>query len=295
MRVGFIGCVESSRVALEGLLDVDGIEVVAVVTKEKSSVNSDFVDLSPICMKNDIPYHFENPCSRDQSIEFLNDYSLDLIFCIGWSYLLGSNMLQVAKQGVIGFHPAKLPQNRGRHPIIWALALGLEETASTMFKMDEGADSGPIVSQEIILISSNDTAETLYKKIKLKLSHQIKQLAKDFINDRVIYTEQEHTKASYWRKRSRLDGMIDFRMSDIAVHNLVRALAPPYPCAEIFYKNEHIRVIRSSISNETYSLNVEPGKVLKKNKKWLLVKTSGSNSIWIETINETDVSVGDYI
>lgn len=47
---------------------------------------------------------------------------------------------------LIGFHPANLPQNRGRHPIIWALFLSLQETASTFFMMDEDTDSGDIIS-----------------------------------------------------------------------------------------------------------------------------------------------------
>jgi len=56
--------------------------------------------------------------------------------------------LDLPHLGVIDFHPAALPANRGRHPIIWALVLGLQETASTFFFMDEGADSGDIISQE---------------------------------------------------------------------------------------------------------------------------------------------------
>ena len=50
----------------------------------------------------------------------------------------------------MGYHPAELPYNRGRHPIIWALALGLKSTASTFFYMKEGADDGDIISQEIV-------------------------------------------------------------------------------------------------------------------------------------------------
>ena len=50
--------------------------------------------------------------------------------------------------GILGYHPSLLPFNRGRHPIIWALALGLKETGSTFFFMDENADTGDIVSQK---------------------------------------------------------------------------------------------------------------------------------------------------
>ena len=63
---------------------------------------------------------------------------------------MGNRILDLAPLGIIGFHPAALPRNRGRHPIVWALVLGLEETASTFFFMDKGADTGDILSQEKI-------------------------------------------------------------------------------------------------------------------------------------------------
>ena len=66
--------------------------------------------------------------------------------------------------GVLGFHPTKLPQNRGRHPIIWSLALGLKKSASTFFFMDEGADSGKILSQKNFEILDSDDAQSLYDK-----------------------------------------------------------------------------------------------------------------------------------
>ena len=81
------------------------------------------------------------------------------------SRLLKEEILSIAPFGVVGFHATALPANRGRHPIIWALVLGLSETASTFFFMDEGADSGDILSQYKLSISENDNAESLYKKV----------------------------------------------------------------------------------------------------------------------------------
>ena len=102
--------------------------------------NTDFVDLSHFCIEQSIPYFHYDGHSSNEPESFMRDLRPDVIFCIGWSHLLNEKFLEIADQGVIGFHPAKLPSNRGRHPIIWALALGLEETASTFFKMEEGAE-----------------------------------------------------------------------------------------------------------------------------------------------------------
>ena len=77
--------------------------------------------------------------------------------------------------GVLGFHPSELPKNRGRHPLIWALALGLKKSASTFFFMDEGIDSGEILSQKIFDILSNDDAQSLYDKMSNNALQQIEE------------------------------------------------------------------------------------------------------------------------
>ncbi|MDO2951787.1 formyltransferase family protein [Aeromonas simiae] len=295
MNVGFIGCVDSSRAALKTLLGVDGLTVSAVVTREKSTVNADFCDLTDLCYENEIPVHFENPKARAASVDFLESFDLDVIFCIGWSYLLDESMLALPRIGVIGFHPASLPRNRGRHPIIWALALGLEETASTFFLMDAGADSGPIANQVPISIEPDDNATSLYEKILDVSKIQLAKLCEDLVNGMVTFEEQDHSQATYWRRRIRKDGMIDFRMNAEQIHNLVRALAPPYPGAELVFGQKSIVVQKSRIASVSYPLNIEPGKVLDKACDALLVKTAGTEAIWLFDIECGDIAIGDYL
>ena len=64
--------------------------------------------------------------------------------------------------GVLGYHPTKLPANRGRHPLIWSLVLGLKQSASTFFFLDQDADSGDIISQKDFEILNTDDALALY-------------------------------------------------------------------------------------------------------------------------------------
>ncbi|MCL9775530.1 methionyl-tRNA formyltransferase [Vibrio methylphosphonaticus] len=295
MRVGFIGCVDSSRAALQTLVKIKGLTVAAVVTRGESAVNADFCDLTSLCVERGIPFHIENPKDREASVGFLETFDLDVIFCIGWSYLLSEKMLALPRLGVIGFHPARLPSNRGRHPIIWALALGLEETASTFFLMDVGADSGPIVSQVPVTIESSDNATRLYEKIIQISQIQLTEVGANLVSGTVTFTEQEHSQATYWRKRGRKDGTIDFRMSAMSIHNLIRALAPPYPGAEFLFDEAHHIVQSSSISPESYPINIEPGKVLSKTIDGLLVKTAGSEAIWLYGVEPCDIDVGDYL
>ena len=190
-------------------------------------------------------------------------------------------MINVATFGTIGFHPAPLPKARGRHPIIWALALGLEKTASTFFKMDEGADSGPILSQVNVAITSDDNASSLYQKILDVSEKQIFKFTLQLANGDSVLKEQDISGATYWRKRSQSDGRIDWRMRAEDIHNLVRALAPPYPGAEFVYKDECIVLNKTSVPPDEYSLFDEPGKVLVVEKDRALVKCGHKSAIWI--------------
>jgi len=142
-------------------------------------------------------------------------------------------MLAAAPLGVVGFHPAALPANRGRHPLIWSLALGLEQTASTFFFMDAGADSGDILLRRALAIDPTDDARTLYDKVCACALEQITQFVSQLANGSFAREPQAHAQANIWRKRGMADGKIDWRMSAVSVHNLVRALAKPYVGAHL--------------------------------------------------------------
>ncbi len=298
MKVGLIGCVESSLLALNVLLSLkeNNIDIVAVITKEKSTFNADYVDLSSVCKKNNIPYHFEKSEQKSQSLEFMRTYQPDIIYCIGWSYLLSNEFIDMPPKGIIGFHPAKLPENRGRHPIIWALTLGLNVTASTFFRMEQGADTGPILSQQDIHISHEDDAKSLYGKILKSMRVQIKTFTIELERGNVEFTPQDHSKATSWRKRTRKDGLIDWRMQAMDIYNLIRALAKPYPGAEFIYQEEYQSVWRSKVSQQLHSRNIEPGTILNISDTSMIVKTGGNSAIELYDLGMKQLpKVGDYL
>lgn len=298
MKVGFIGCVHSSEKALKTLLAMkpNGIETVAVITKTKSQINADYVDLRPLCEKNNIPCFCVDETNQITSVEFMKNFRPDVIYCIGWSHLLKKDMLNVAPKGVIGFHPTMLPRNRGRHPIIWALALGLDSTGSSFFRMSEGADSGPLVHQVEIPIRIYDDANNLYERILSVLEDQIKEITIAFASNTEKLEEQDESQATYWRKRTSQDGKIDWRMEATAIYNLIRALTKPYPGAELLLAGDACKVWRSRIHDAASPNDIEPGFVLQVDNSAFLIKCAGSSSIWI-TEHDLPVvpKVGDYL
>ena len=271
MRIVFIGAVKFSEQALNKLVEIKS-SIVGVCTLENSNFNSDHVDLSPLCRKNNIPVRYTPSINSEEVIDWISDLAPDVIFCFGWSRLIKKTLLNIAPLGVIGFHPALLPANRGRHPMIWSLILGLKESGSTFFFMDEGADSGDILSQRNVSISEMDDAGTLYEKVSKTALNQIEQFVPTLTNTTFKRYPQDHSKASYWRKRTRLDGQIDWRMSAKTIHNLARGLTKPYVGAHFICDGKEIKVWKSEPVKET-TLNIEPGKILSVDTRGVVVKT----------------------
>lgn len=293
MKIVFIGTVEFSKKALQKLVDIDA-ELVGVCTKEKSSFNSDFADLTPICKENKIPVNFVEDINSKESINWIKDLNPDTIFCFGWSSLIKNELLSLAPMGVVGYHPAKLPQNRGRHPIIWALALGLKRSASSFFFMDDKADSGDIISQKEFEILDSDDAKTLYDKIIQLALIQIEDFVPQLKDNTYTRIKQDQALSNVWRKRNKADGKIDFRMSSKAIYNLVRALTKPYVGAHIEYKEKDISIWKVKII-ENNDINIESGKVIESSKEKLIIKTYDAAIEILEHEFKEVPKVGEYL
>jgi len=295
MRILFIGTVQFSKDALLKLIELKA-NVVGVITKDKSSFNSDFADLKSICDVKKIDCICVDKINDPKVLDFSQAKRPDIIFCFGWSALLAESFLTLAPMGVVGYHPALLPKNRGRHPLIWALALGLKETGSTFFFMDKGADSGDILSQRKIPVSLRDNAATLYQKMTRTALLQIKEFLPALQKGRYTRIKQDHARANSWRKRQETDGQIDWRMSSRVVYNLVRALTKPYPGAYFLYKGKKIIVWDVQEVKLNDQENIEPGKVLSTNyKRKILVKTGDKAVCLKKSPFLSGLKKGDYL
>jgi methionyl-tRNA formyltransferase len=293
MKILFIGTVEFSYQALEKLIELNA-NIVGVCTKKESSFNSDFINLTPLCKKKNIPYKYVADINSNESIEWIKILKPDIIFCFGWSSLIKKELLNLAKLGIVGYHPAELPENRGRHPIIWALALGLKKSASTFFFMQEGADDGDILSQKEFEILYEDDAKSLYKKVSNVALKQIEDFLPKLENNSFKKIKQNHDEANIWRKRGKSDGKIDFRMTSNAIYNLVRALTKPYIGAHIEYEGKDISIWKVE-EIEYDKVNIEFGKVLENNGKTITVKTYDNAVRILEHDFKELPKVGEYL
>jgi len=295
MKIAYIGSVYFSAKALEKLFSIKA-DVVGVITKEESNFNSDFYDLSHIAVDNNVPFLQTKNINSIETIDWIKALNPDVIFCFGWSNLIKNEILEIAPLGVIGFHPALLPFNKGRHPLIWAKILGLKQSGSTFFFMDEGADTGDILSQSEFEINFDDDAQVLYFRLIDTALVQIENFHFQLKNNEFSRLKQDSTQGNSWRKRGKNDGLIDFRMCSTNICNLVRALTKPYVGAHVEFNNIDYKVWKVEISNRIdLNNNDEPGKILNIVDNKIEVKT-GDFAIWLLEHEINDIlKIGQYL
>lgn len=272
----FIGGVEYSAHCLRALLEMN-INIVDIMCpyREVSSTNSDYFDLGEVaCEFGKEAYYFKR--IKDET-EHIRQCNPDIIFVLGLSQIVPQAILDLPTIGAIGSHPTLLPANRGRHPIIWAIANGLKKSGITLFWLDSGVDSGSIWAQEEFEIDMEDDAASVYRKIKNLSVKMLGENIADIEKGVIRKTEQDHTKATYWRKRGRKDGEIDWRMGSKRICDLVRALTSPYLGADCLYKGKYVKIWKVKPSEVIEELdgfiNIEPGKIISTNGRTICVKT----------------------
>ena len=293
MRIVFIGSVKFSEDALKQLVEMSA-NIVGVCTKEESVFNADHVNLRSFCELNEIPWIYSDNINSDHTSSWIRTLNPDVIFCFGWSEIIKDELLGIPPMGVIGFHPTALPKNRGRHPLIWSLVLGLNETASTFFIMDSGTDSGDIISQVEIRIEHEDDANDLYEKVTGAAKKQILEVVSKLASETIERQSQNNAAANVWRKRGISDGLIDWRMSAESIHNLVRGLSKPYVGAHFTFKGREIKVWKTTFLTDVPA-NIEPGKILFISEEGPVVKCGTGAICLTQTESGFKPTEGDYL
>ena len=198
------------------------------------------------------------------------------------------NLLLIPKLFTINLHAGKLPKYRGSSPLNWALINDEKEFTISIIKVDSGVDSGDIIRQQEIPIRKRDNIFSLHEKANYYFQKLLIEVINQIKNDSYVLTPQNKEDVSYFPLRFKEDGFILFdQFKAREVHNKIRALTTPYPCAFTFYKSKKIFLEESELND--YPFFGEPGRIYKINKKGVLVCCK-DQSLWITKVKFEDGS-----
>lgn len=164
------------------------------------------------------------------------------ILVIGWSYLVGADILSIPSSGCIGMHPSPLPVGRGQAPIPWTIIKGLKQTALSVFFLTEAADAGPLIARYDLDVRENETSASLFYRIGHAHFMAGLDLAERIGGGVVPAGAQDEAAATRWPRRRPADGEIRDTMTAVEIDALVRALLGPYPRAFAWVDGERVAV-----------------------------------------------------
>jgi len=286
VRAVFVGTVEFSWHMLDELLRNDA-EVLAVysVAREHAGGISDWRDLRDLTDARGIEHHEVGKIATEENIERIGEVRPDVVFVMGISQLLPTQLLAMARVGTIGSHPALLPRNRGRAAIPWHILNGETEGGLTFFLIGEGVDDGPIVTQRSFRISLRDTAGTLYGKIIAAGREMMSEVVAMLANGALLTRPQDEAKATMLPRRRPEDGRIDWKQNGRKVYDLVRATTAPYPGAFCYLGGKKLIIWEAGFSHEP--VGAEPGEIVRISDRGVEV-AAGAGLVVLRTVQIDD-------
>jgi methionyl-tRNA formyltransferase len=155
----------------------------------------------------------------------------DFVFSFYYRYMLDTAWLALPRLGALNIHGSLLPKYRGRAPVHWAIIHGESVTGASLHYMVEKPDAGALVDSEPVPILENDNALAVSLKVAAAAQEVLRRSLPKLIAGTAPKQALDLSQGSYFGRRRPEDGRIDWRESARRVHDLVRAVAPPFPGA----------------------------------------------------------------
>lgn len=276
MKIVFMGTPDFALGVLEAIYECKEHEVVAVVTQpDKPKGRSDKMIPSPVkafALDKGIPVMTPVKIKTSEAIEELQKYEADVYVVAAFGQILSTQILNMPKYGCINVHASLLPAYRGAAPIQWVIADGLTKTGVTIMQMNEGLDTGDILTQVTVPISDDDTGESLFDKLMVEGAKLLTDTLTLIEEGKVTPVKQDDSKSTYAKMLKKEMGLVDFSMSAKQIRNRIRAFTP-WPGGYTYLNGKMLKIKECHIASEEIDkLDAVNGQIVKITKDELFVK-----------------------
>jgi len=272
MKIVYMGTPDFAVLPLEALFN-DGHEIVLVVTQpDKPKGRGHKLTPSPVkefAVSHNIPVYQPESAKTDEAYEYLKSFEADLFIVAAYGQILQQRVLDIPKYGCVNIHASLLPAYRGAAPIQWCIIRGEKVTGVTTMQMNAGLDTGDMLVKEEVVITPEDTGETLHDKLAIAGVNTIRETVKQIEAGTLTPIPQDDSLSCYAPMIDKTTGYIDFSKSAEEINNLVRALNS-YPYASTTYQGVRFKVICAKVSDGDFS--GKNGEILDVTKEGILVK-----------------------
>ena len=246
-----------------------GVDVALLVTHEDNPREEIWFDsVARTAADHDIPTISPEDPNRQDVVARVAACRPDFLFSFYYRLMLKGPLLSLPSRGALNMHGSLLPKYRGRAPVNWAIIHGETETGATLHYMTEKPDNGDIVAQTGVPILPDDTAKEVFDKVTVAAELTLHGALPALITGTAPRRPQDLHMGGYFGGRRAEDGVIDWSRSATEIHNLVRAVAPPYPGARTTLNGRPAGILRTRVLDATAaaskapSLSIERGRIV---------------------------------
>ncbi|MDP3052203.1 MAG: methionyl-tRNA formyltransferase [bacterium] len=254
-KIVFFGTPEFGVKPLEALVRAD-FNVTGVITAPDKPIGRRLV-LTPSSVKIEAKKHnlpVFQPENKAELLEIVKNLKPDLAVVAAFGMIFTKEILEIPKYGFLNIHASLLPRWRGASPIQSAILAGDEKAGITIMLLNEKMDEGPT------LAISNLKSQILnlnYKELENELAELGGKLLVEtipkWINGEIKPQPQDHSKATYTKKITKEDGLIDWNEPVEITERKIRAFTP-WPGAYTFVNGRRLIIIQAELKNNALKI-----------------------------------------
>jgi methionyl-tRNA formyltransferase len=210
----------------------------------------------------------------------------DLLLMVNWRRMLAPSICARMRLGAFVFHDSLLPEYRGFSPTVWAVVNGEDHTGVTLIEAAEEADQGDIVDQARVPVGAHETIAEVMERVTGTYLELLERNLPALLAGTAPRRPQDHSRATWARRRTPEDNHIDWSWPAARVHDLVRGTTRPYAGAFTTFEGQEVRVWASLLDP---SASGSPGQVLAAEPGRRTLVAAGSGGVWL-----SDLEVGGH-
>jgi len=274
LKIGYFAHGPWAHQALRKILSDKAFEVCFVATRSVGDPT-----LERIAGDFNLPFFVPGRVNEDAELARLDGFGAEIFVSMSFDQIFGRRLLALPNMGVVNCHAGELPFYRGRNVLNWALINGESRFGVTVhYIVDEGIDTGPIIQQDFVPIEPQDNYGVLLEKAYHQCAESLHFALKRVIEGALpIPQESIHSVGFYCGRRRLGDEWIDWRKTSAEVHNFVRGIAPPGPCARTRINEQNLAIIKTELILGAVNYIGTPGEVVGREAGGgIIVKTGDS-------------------
>lgn len=273
MRVIFMGTPDFAVSTLQAIYEA-GHEVCLVVTQpDKPKGRGHAMQYTPVkeyALEKGIEVFQPVKIKEQDAVEKLRSYQADIMVVVAFGQIVSKEILEMCPYGCINVHASLLPKYRGAAPIQRVIIDGEKESGVTIQQMDEGIDTGDILSKVVVPIDKKETGGTYHDKLAEAGAKLCVTTMEDIATGKSTKTPQKDEDSCYAKKLYKELGELDFTKDAVELERLIRGLNP-WPSAYTTLHGKTLKVWAADVEDKEYEGEI--GTIVAKTKKSLVVKT----------------------